>query len=710
MAINFRGPIQFLFNMGRGIRTNQIDGWDALDAQVKNNTAKTHDITVGTSHSGFANVNSDGSEGGVAVRRGGWTLAQARAATFAVSVDTTTLAQNDDASVLVQVPHGADPALYHSLLTSTNADTYNAPVSGYELLGGDTDSNPTWDFYFQRSQTLGALVASVTLQVAGTVSDMPSLWRGRILLEQLLNSIQPTRTEADRTKVLAVDPNNQNSAVLADAGITQTAADARYVRDSDYTTDEAAIQARLRGELIGFNADTTFGGDGDWGKILQFFGATARTLTLPNMDSGWQGHRFFVNNNASATLTITPHSSDQINLGGAGNSVELLAGEFAMVFAANPAAAGNWTLRKIDLGGVQFSAIDKAKLDSIELGATVDQSGPDIVGLLEALTGNARLQASAIRDLPDGGGPYSLQRTDYVDTGTERDIFDSATQTVNEALYGTIYAVDIGSTFTFDIDPDGNYGYAGGTLAFYTLSGSTTVVQVEGRTLVTVPAGQFVQIIYEPDGAGEWLVTTQTPFADIQSSLAHKIEHLEEITRGLSVEVVDETWARAGNALTAAGVYVSATPLNLTQVRALADNVWQTRIDLSNQSGYVYLRLPHAAVNASGRFAFTHRNGSITTNLASSLWNIGNTEDGSTAKFFGFYASRGQREIISPDITRVEAQVGTGLEEAVFRGGLGVSAWPDTSGAIVTLTEAQNTARIAANTVTIAGKLYVVTG
>ena len=493
-------------------------------------------------------------------------------------------------------------------------------------------------------------------------------------------------------------------------GITQTAADARYVRSTVYTPALAAINSRLRGELVGFSQNTTYGGDSDWGKILQFFGSNARTLTLPNLDSAWQGHRFFLNNNASATLTIAPHSTDQINLGGAGNTATLLAGELALVFAANPAPAGNWTVRKIDIGGVQFSAIDKAKLDSVELGATVDQSGTDIVGLLEGLSGNNRLQASAIRGLSSGGaGPYSLQRVDYVDSGSARDIFDSGTASVNEALYGTIYTVDTGGTFTFDIDPDGNYGYGGGTLAFNALSGSSIDVQIEGRTLVTVPEDQFVQIIYEPDGAGAWLVTTQTPFADIQSSLAHKIEHLEEITRGLSIDVVDETWARAGNALTNAGVYVSATALNLTQVRALNNNVWQTRINLSNRSGYVYLRLPHAADNAEGRIAFTHRGGSQTANVANTMWMVGNTADGSTAKFFGFYATRGQTQIITPEITRVEAQVGTGIEEPVFRGGLGVSAWPDTSGTIITITAAQNRTRIAASTATIEGKIYVVT-
>jgi len=52
----------------------------------------------------------------------------------------------------------------------------------------------------------------------------------------------------------------------------------------------------------------------------------------------------------------------------------------------------------------RFTDAEKTKLNGVESGATADQTGTEIVGLLEGLSGNARLQASAIRDLPSGGG------------------------------------------------------------------------------------------------------------------------------------------------------------------------------------------------------------------------------------------------------------------------------------------------------------------
>ena len=51
-----------------------------------------------------------------------------------------------------------------------------------------------------------------------------------------------------------------------------------------------------------------------------------------------------------------------------------------------------------------FTAADETKLDGIETGATADQTGAEMVTALEGLSGNARLQASAIRNLPSGGG------------------------------------------------------------------------------------------------------------------------------------------------------------------------------------------------------------------------------------------------------------------------------------------------------------------
>ena len=49
-----------------------------------------------------------------------------------------------------------------------------------------------------------------------------------------------------------------------------------------------------------------------------------------------------------------------------------------------------------------FTDDDETKLDGIETGATADQTAPEIVALLQALVGNDRLDASAIKNLPTG--------------------------------------------------------------------------------------------------------------------------------------------------------------------------------------------------------------------------------------------------------------------------------------------------------------------
>ena len=50
-----------------------------------------------------------------------------------------------------------------------------------------------------------------------------------------------------------------------------------------------------------------------------------------------------------------------------------------------------------------FTSADETKLDGIETGATADQTGAEMVTALQGLTGNARLQASAVRGLPAAG-------------------------------------------------------------------------------------------------------------------------------------------------------------------------------------------------------------------------------------------------------------------------------------------------------------------
>ena len=65
-----------------------------------------------------------------------------------------------------------------------------------------------------------------------------------------------------------------------------------------------------------------------------------------------------------------------------------------------------------------FTNTDETKLDGIETSATADQTPAELVTALETLTGDARLNASAIRDLPQpqGGGLVSVN-TDASLTG-----------------------------------------------------------------------------------------------------------------------------------------------------------------------------------------------------------------------------------------------------------------------------------------------------
>ena len=65
-----------------------------------------------------------------------------------------------------------------------------------------------------------------------------------------------------------------------------------------------------------------------------------------------------------------------------------------------------------------FTAADEAKLDGVEAGATADQTPAEIRNALAGLSGAARLPASAVKDLPSGGGGLSTVAHDGTLTGT----------------------------------------------------------------------------------------------------------------------------------------------------------------------------------------------------------------------------------------------------------------------------------------------------
>ena len=166
---------------------------------------------------------------------------------------------------------------------------------------------------------------------------------------------------ATNGQILAWNNSNQSWEPV-DGGISQTEGDARYLLLTGSNADLGDaddIRSRIRGEWVAFNSDRTIV-EADYGKVFQFFGSTARTLTLPDINNAVSGRKFFINNNASAALTINPHSTDQLNNNGAGNGTTLQPGEFAFIFLANPAPAGNWTLRKL----VDASLISESDADS----------------------------------------------------------------------------------------------------------------------------------------------------------------------------------------------------------------------------------------------------------------------------------------------------------------------------------------------------------
>ena len=108
--------------------------------------------------------------------------------------------------------------------------------------------------------------------------------------------------------------------------------------------------------------------------------------------------------------------------------------EQVVALIAAPAREGNterWALSKVptlaSLGGLDqaavdgrimalrpniFTASDETKLDGIEENATADQSATEIRDALQTLSGNARLAASAIKDLPTGGAGLNQSQVD----------------------------------------------------------------------------------------------------------------------------------------------------------------------------------------------------------------------------------------------------------------------------------------------------------
>ena len=115
----------------------------------------TRGLRAGENVTGWAAVDSDGSQGGIAVTSGPVNLATAQGLTYAPSVDADTGALN------ARIPAGADASHYRFLFTTTGGQTATRGLAYDHQSESDSD----WHYYLGLDPLSGP-IASITLQTA----------------------------------------------------------------------------------------------------------------------------------------------------------------------------------------------------------------------------------------------------------------------------------------------------------------------------------------------------------------------------------------------------------------------------------------------------------------------------------------------------------------------------------------------------------------
>ena len=151
------------------------------------------------------------------------------------------------------------------------------------------------------------------------------------------------------------------------------------------------------------------------------------------------------------------------------------------------------------------TAAEKSKLAGIEAGATADQTPTEIRNSLQSLTGTNRLDASAIKNLPGGGGSFvdSVNGLTGTVTLTTNNIADTATnsyvQTVLSGVSKVLITDNAGNIV--DLDPPSIES----SLTYNALTGSIEWVKKTVKSLDRiVGAGTYVLVkemgFYDPSG------------------------------------------------------------------------------------------------------------------------------------------------------------------------------------------------------------------
>ncbi len=168
-----------------GVLPGSQVGTEGIDHEIEELQARTRDLHSGAGHSGWAAVNADGSEGGIAVVAGAPSLAKARAvSTWAADLDSGLSGR----ALILRLPHGADIAHYRAELDANDGDSYLDLLSRYTLLGSDS-GGASWDYY-GFDIPLGSTVARVALEITGTTAAAgSSTFSGNLALAKILAAL-----------------------------------------------------------------------------------------------------------------------------------------------------------------------------------------------------------------------------------------------------------------------------------------------------------------------------------------------------------------------------------------------------------------------------------------------------------------------------------------------------------------------------------------
>ena len=155
------------------------------------------------------------------------------------------------------------------------------------------------------------------------------------------------------------------------------------------------------------------------------------------------------------------------------------------------------------LVAVKMTAAERSKLAGIEADATADQTAAEIVTGLQGLSGGDRLDASAVRNLPSGGGGVTTtQVRDLIAAATEAEIADlqESLATLEEAVFE--FALTLGPVSTNAVDAHAPVAYALPGVEWS--AGAFTQVTVDSHDPILI-ADDAVLALFASSGAGDTL-------------------------------------------------------------------------------------------------------------------------------------------------------------------------------------------------------------